>query len=251
MLSVIIITKNEENNIERCLKSVQWADELIVLDSGSTDNTVSIAKKFTDKVYSNAEWQGYGVQKQRALNYASGKWILNLDADESVDETLKKQLLEIMVADEVDACRVPIQMYFYNQPLKYSWAPKRHVRLFKKEGAYFSEDIVHEKIVLPDCANIKQLDYPIAHHSFQDISHALYKINKYSSYTAHIRLQKKQSASLGKVIGATGWMFLRCYLLQKGFLDGKAGFLMAVFNAQGTFYRGMKQIYPDKVPIDQ
>ena len=244
MLTVIIIAKNEQRNIRRCLESVAWADELIVLDSGSTDDTIAIAREFTNNVFST-DWLGYGIQKQRALERATGNWLLNLDADESVDGRLKNQIINVMAEDSVDACRIPIQMYFCGEPLRFSSSPKRHIRLFKREGACYSTDIVHEKIILPTSARIGQLSVPIMHHSFQDVSHALYKINRYSSYSAKIRIKANKDASLCKSLASSSWMFFRCYFLQRGFMDGRVGFLFALFNAQGSLYRGIKQIYPD------
>ncbi|STX28367.1 lipopolysaccharide biosynthesis glycosyltransferase [Legionella beliardensis] len=245
MLSVIIISKNEEANIKRCLESVSFADEIVVLDSGSTDKTIEIAQKYTENVYTSEDWYGYGVQKQRALNLATGDWVLNLDADESVSEHLRTAIEEAMESDEADAYRIPICMNFYGKPLRYSSSPTRHIRLFKREGARYSDDIVHEKIILPAEARISKLTLPIMHHSFRDVSHALYKINRYTSYSAKIRSQKGDPPGIVKILFSTGWMFFRCFYLQRGFMDGVAGFLLAVFNAQGTFYRGIKQLYPD------
>lgn len=245
MLSVIIITKNEAHNIERCLKSVAWAEEVIIVDSGSTDNTLEIAQQYTSHVYS-ADWRGYGVQKQRALEYATGDWVLNLDADESVSSDLKDAIVEAMASSAADAYRVPIRMKFYGQLLKYSSSPKRHVRLFKREGAKFSNDVVHEKIILPRNARIGKLTECIVHQSFQDLRHALLKMNQYSSYTAKARLKAKGQSSLLMAIVAAGWMFFRCFVLQRGFLDGQAGFVLAVLNMEGAFYRAMKQVYPDR-----
>lgn len=245
MLTVVIIAKNEEMNIRRCLESVCWADEIVVLDSGSDDNTLAIAKEFTDKVFST-DWQGYGIQKQRALAHATGEWVLNLDADESVDAHLKKSIQAAMKNNEADAYRIPIRMCFYDKPLRYTSSPKRHVRLFKREGARYSDDLVHEKIVLPKDARIGRIVEPIMHYSFKDVSHVLYKINRYSSYSANIRIQEKQKTSLLKTLLGTSWMFFRCYVLQRGFLDGREGFIFAVFSAQGAFYRGLKQLYVDR-----
>ena len=217
MLSVVVIAKNEAHNIGRCLESVQWADELIVLDSGSKDATVSIAREFTPHVH-QTDWQGYGVQKQRALAYATSDWVLN---------------------------RIPIRLCFYGKPLRFSSSPTRHVRLFKREGADYSADIVHEKIVLPPEAKIGRLKHPIIHHSYKDVSHVLEKINRYSSYSAKIRLVEKRKKPFVLTLLGTMWMFFRCYILQGGIWDGREGFLFAVFNALGTFFRGVKQIYPD------
>jgi glycosyltransferase involved in cell wall biosynthesis len=244
-LSVTIITKNEEHNIRRCLESVQFADELIVLDSGSVDNTIAIAREYTEHVYSTEDWQGYGVQKQRALEKTTGDWVLNLDADEAISEQLQQEIIQAMTSDKADAYRIEICMNFYNQSLKYSSSPKRHARLFKRKNAYFSADIVHEKIILPEGSRIGTLSSPIMHHSFKDVSHMLYKMNKYSSYSAKTYVLKKRKPSFTKILASTSWMFFRCYILQRGFLDGKVGFLFSVFNAQGTFYRGIKQLYQD------
>ena len=170
---------------------------------------------------------------------------VNIDADETVTASLRKAILSVMNTDEADAYRIPISMFFYNKLLKYSSSPKRHIRLFKRQGAKFSNDIVHEKIILPKNARIAQMHESLVHHSFQDISHVLYKINKYSSYSAKILIQKQKNISILKIVLGSCWMFFRCYFLQRGFLDGKEGFLLAIFNAQGSFYRGIKQQYRD------
>ncbi len=243
-LSVIIIAKNEEPNIRRCLESVKFADEVIVLDSGSSDNTIAIAKEYTPHVFST-DWQGYGVQKQRALAKATSDWVLNLDADEAVSPELQHEILKAIASDSADAYRIAIRMNFYNQPLKYSYSPKRHARLFKREGAYFSKDIVHEKIVLPAGAKLGKLKHAIMHHSFIDVSHMLYKLNRYSSYSAKTYMNRKRGAGFIKTLVSSSWMFFRCYILQRGFLDGKLGFLFAAYSAQGAFYRGIKQLYQD------
>jgi glycosyltransferase involved in cell wall biosynthesis len=243
-ISVIIIAKNEATLIANCLESVKWADEIIVLDSGSTDNTVEIAKKYTPFVYIT-DWQGYGIQKQRALEKASGDWVLNIDADEEVTESLKNKLLEV-VNSSVDACRIPINLMFYQKMMKYSWSPFRHIRFFKREGASYEDKIIHESVKLPKGSQVIQLKEILKHYSFPDVHHALYKINKYSSYTAKIRCQQGKSSSMPKAIFGSLWMFFRCYIVQWGFLDGKSGFLLAVLNSQGSFYRAIKQIYREE-----
>ena len=245
MLSVIIITKNEEINIRRCLDSVKWADEIIVVDSGSRDKTVAIALEYTDKVYEN-NWQGFGIQKQRALSHATGDWVLNLDADEAIDDALKNEIIKVMSKDTPTAYRIPIRMYFYGKPMRYSASPKRHVRLFKREGARYSDDIVHEKILLPGGSSVGEIKIPIMHFSYRDITHALYKINLYSSLSAKIRIKENKLAGLIKTFIGTAWMFFRCFILQRGFMDGQDGLVLAILNAQGTLNRGLKQLYPDR-----
>lgn len=245
MLSVIVITKNEAHNLARCLDSVVGlADEIIVLDSGSDDETVEIAKRYTSRVYV-APWEGYGLQKQRALSYATGQWVLNLDADESVDAKLRESITRAIASDEQDAYRIPIQMCFYGKRLKFSSSPSRHVRLFKRMGANYSNAIVHEKVLLPQDSRIGKIKEPILHHSFKDISQMIQKLDKYSSYSAKIKLEKRQKTTISMACLSSFWMFFRCYFLQLGMLDGKMGLLFAVYHANASFYRAVKQVYPD------
>lgn len=244
MLSVIVIVKNEAENLRRCLNSVKWADEIIVLDSGSSDNSVATAKEFTDKVY-QTDWQGYGIQKQRALEYATSNWVLNLDADESVNNELKESIISAINDNKADAYRIPILLNFYDKPLYYSWCPKRHLRLFKRDGARYSDNLIHEAVVLPPKARIAKMKTAIQHHSFRDVSHALDKMNVYSSYSATMR-KKNRSPNFLRTLLGSWWMFFRCYFIQGGFLEGRDGFLLAVLSAEGSFYRGIKLIYEDK-----
>lgn len=246
MLSVIIIAKNEEANIRHCLESVRFADEIIVVDSGSTDSTVAIAREYTDKVLVT-DWRGYGIQKQRALNLATGKWVLNLDADETVTAALQKSILEKTQMDKADAYRVPVYFNFYGRLLKRSCCPKRHIRLYKRAGAHYTSKIVHEEVIVPKNARIGQLAAGIEHRSFQDLSHALYKMNRYTSYSAKIRIQNQTKPSMLKAILGGLAMFIRCYVLQAGFLEGRDGFLLAVFNSHSSFYRHAKVIYQDRL----
>lgn len=242
-LSVIVIVKNEAANLARCLDSVKWADEIIVLDSGSTDNSVEIAKTFTDKVY-ETDWPGYGIQKERALSRATGTWVLNLDADESVTEPLQKAIRAAIQQDHADAYRIPILLNFYGKQLYYSCSPKGHIRLFKRAGAHYSENIVHESILLPPQVRVGKLKAPIHHHSYQDVTHALHKMNIYASYSAVIRKKNRKPSFFKSIINGC-WMFFRCYFVQGGFLEGREGFLFAVLSAEGSFYRGIKLIYQD------
>jgi len=245
MLSVIIITKNEEDNIRRCLNSIRWVDEVIIVDSGSTDRTLDIAKEYTNKVYST-DWQGYGIQKQRALDKATGTWVLNLDADECVSEQLKQDICTALKRNDVDAYRLPIHLRFYNKTLSHSWSPKNHIRLFKRKGARYTDKIVHEEILLPSHAKVGKLQNAIEHYCLKDISHALYKMNLYSSHSAEINRKKNKSPRFLKTLLSSWWMFFRCYFIQGGVLEGRDGFLLAVLSAQGSFYRGVKTIYHDQ-----
>lgn len=246
MLSVIIITQNEAHILADCLEAIKWADEIIIVDSGSTDNTREIAKKYTPHVFLETDWQGYGIQKQRALEKATGDWVLNVDADEIVSEALKNKLQTIMRDDAIDACRIPVLQMFNNQLLKHSGSPKRHIRFFKREGVVYEAKTVHEGVILRPDSMVIQLKEPLFHYSFRDFSDALDKLNRYSSYTAKMRIEKKRPVNLTTAIISSLWMFLKVYVIKGGFLDGKLGFIFAAWHVEGTFYRAIKQMYPDK-----
>lgn len=247
MISVVLITKNEADNIDTCLQSVLWADEIIMVDSGSTDDTVNKAKKYGIKIY-EASWQGFGLQKQLALSYATQDWVLNIDADEVVSSQLASEIkCKLVKYPDVDAWQIPIKMSFYGKTLKYALKTNRHIRLFRRSHASYSSDPVHEKIILPKNCKIARMKRHIIHESYKDLSEALYKMNYYSSLTAMNKYKKAGfKKSIIAVLLSSLWMFIRCYIIQLGFIDGKAGLLMAIYFSHGSFYRGMKNIYPDK-----
>ena len=180
MLSVIIITKNEEHHIERCLKSVAWAAQVIVVDSGSTDQTVAIAKKMGAEVL-ETDWPGFGIQKQRALDLATQEWVLNLDADEFLEESAQQNIQNALEQTDVDAYQLPIMMIFKNQRMRFAGCEKRHIRLFRRNKASYSTDKVHEKILLSKHATIKKSPIKILHESYRDWFDAIDKMNVYSS----------------------------------------------------------------------
>lgn len=243
MLSVIIITKNEEQQIARCIHSVAWASQIVVVDSGSTDNTVKIAKQLGAEVL-ETDWPGYGIQKQRALALAREPWVLCLDADEFLEDSAEAKFKKMIESNHADAYQLPIMMIFQNKPLKFAGCEARHIRLFKRKGAEFSNDKVHEKILLPSTSTIKKTKLKIFHESYQDWTDALNKMNLYSSLSANNK--KNSSSSLLYAFRNSIWLFIKNFILKKWFLDGKIGLIFAVYQAQGSWYRHLKQIYPDK-----
>jgi len=148
-ISVVIITKNEEANIERCLRSVDWADEIIVLDSGSTDRTVEISQELGARVSVTADWPGFGPQKNRALEQATGDWVLSLDADEWVTPDLREEILNVISGPEgAVGFRVPRLSSFCGRFMRHSgWWPDYVTRLFRRGAAKFSDDVVHERVI--------------------------------------------------------------------------------------------------------
>ena len=239
MISVIIITKNEEKHIARCISSVGFADEVIVVDSGSTDNTVNIAKELGAKVFIRTDWEGYGIQKQRALNECTQQWVLSLDADEFIaNDQEAKKIQAAILNDSVDAYRLKILMMFNTQVLKHAGKDTKHIRLFQREKAKFNENIVHEKVCLSPGARIKSANATIIHESYSSWEEALYKLNNYSSLSA--KMSKLKKSSIQKAIFASLWMFFKNYIIKTWFMDGQTGFTLAVYQAQGSWYRHLK-----------
>ncbi len=242
-LSVIIISYNEEDRIERCLESVApVADEIIVVDSGSTDATVTIARRYTDKVFVT-DWPGYGPQKQRALERATGDWVLSIDCDEALDERMQHALKALLMQIQIPQVgfKLPWAVTIYGKRLDYGRSARAPLRLFRRQGARFTADQVHETVQLPD-GPIGKLPGRLLHFTHRDFGHALQKSAKY----AWLGAQKRYAAGVkgGGLFVAllrSIWVFLHIYVLRGGFLDGPVGFLVAATYSQGAFnkYAGL------------
>ena len=179
-LSVIIITKNEEQNMRSCLEAVSWADEIIVVDSGSTDNTVAICKELGAKALV-MDWPGFGSQKNRALALATGDWVLSLDADERVSAELRQEIqLTVANPGENLAFRLPRSSSYCGRAMRHSgWWPDYITRLFKRGHARFSDDLVHERLIVN--GKTGTLKQPLLHQAFRDLEQVLQKLNDYST----------------------------------------------------------------------
>jgi glycosyltransferase involved in cell wall biosynthesis len=245
-LSVIIITKNEADNIRACLESVAWADEIVVVDSGSSDGTVNICKALGAQVHTTTDWPGFGIQKNRALSHATGEWVLSLDADERVTPELCSEI-EAALNDPHGhaAFRVPRLSSFCGRYMRHSgWYPDYVTRLFHRGEAEFSDDLVHEQLVVRGA--VGTLKQHLLHNTFHDLEQLLAKINHYSTAGAQILHEKNKTASLKKAVAHAVWAFFRTYLLRAGFLDGREGFMVAVSTAEGTYYRYTKLMLLNK-----
>ncbi len=239
MLSVIIITKNEAQRIRHCLESVSWADEIILVDSGSVDATVAIAQEFTPKIIVT-DWPGFGKQKNRALAHATGDWVFSIDADEWVDAALQQEIQAIIADPRAMAA------YFIPRRTQYLGAWVDHgdagqdkvIRLFKRGQAQFSEDVVHERVLVNGAVGV--LKNPLLHNSYRSIEELIERMNRYSTLSANSRWAKGQSSSLRKAIWRGVWAFIRSYILRRGFLDGRIGFVVAVSSAESSYYRHLK-----------
>jgi glycosyltransferase involved in cell wall biosynthesis len=238
-LSVIVITKNEAHSIQACLQSVAFADQLVVLDSGSTDGTVEKAQNLGAQVSVNADWQGFGVQKNRALALATGQWVLAIDADERLTPELQADIVAAMRSPDFDVYRLSRLSSYCGQIMRYSgWYPDHTARFFKRGFAEFSNDLVHEKLVTS--RPIGKLSGHLLHNSFTNFEAVLDKANRYSTAGAQIGFAQGKKASLGKALGHGLWAFFRTYVLRLGFLDGRMGLVLAISNAEGTYYRYLK-----------
>lgn len=238
-LSVVLITLNEAERLRATLDAVAWADEIVVLDAGSTDTTLAIAREFTDKVWVNADWQGFGVQKNRALELATGDWVLSLDADEVVSPELAAEIQATLQNPDAEAYAIPRLSSFLGREMRHSgWWPDEVLRLFRRGTAQFSADVVHERLLTE--GTVGRLQHALQHASFSSLEQVLDKVNRYSSAGAERLQAQGRRANLGTAIGRGLWTFFRTYILKAGFLDGREGFMLAVSNAEGVYYRYLK-----------
>ncbi len=240
MLSVTIITKNEEDAIADCLASVSWADEIIVVDSGSTDKTIEICKAHGAKVRIANEWPGFGPQKNLALSLASHDWVLSIDADERLSSNLRDEIQQVLSLNlQNTAFRIPRSSSYCGQFMRHSgWSPDYVLRLFPRLTAKFSDDVVHEHVIFN--GEVRTLKNPILHISYTDLEEVLDKTNRYSSDGAQMFADRGKKSSLSKAVLHGLWAFFRTYVLRLGFLDGCMGFVLAVSNAETTYYRYLK-----------
>lgn len=241
LLSVTVITRNEAHRIGRCLESVAFADERVVLDSGSTDDTVALARSLGARVIQSADWPGFGPQKNRALDLATQPWVLSIDADERVTPALREEILAVLStgASAADAWSMPRRSSFCGQFMAHSgWYPDRVTRLFRRGSARFSDDLVHERVVVQ--GRPAQLRNDLLHESFRTLESVLDKANSYSTAGARKMLAEGRRGSLGSALAHGLWAFLRTYVLRLGFLDGRLGLALAIAHAEGTYYRYLK-----------
>jgi len=242
-ISATIITKNEEKHIKDCIESVLWTDEIIILDSGSTDNTLKICKQYTPKVkLFETDWQGFGKQKTRALEQTTSEWILSIDADERVTPELKEEILQTLKQPSFEAYKIPMQNHFLRKPLKFCCGSDYHIRLAKKSSCKFTDDVVHEQMIISGNSggNIGKLQKKLNHFSIDKLEESIEKINNYSTLGALKLKQNKENVRPIHAFGHALWIFIKIYFLRLGFLDGLPGFVFAFSNLEGTFYKYIK-----------
>lgn len=240
-ISAIIITLNEEKNIANCLASLEFADEIIVVDSGSVDHTEEICRANPRVRFFNQEWLGYGQQKNSALERAANQWILSLDADELVTPELAAEIRDVVMDSRCDGYTVRRKNFYRGQWVRHSgWWPDPVLRLFRKDKGVFSDRVVHESVELN--GQTGHLNGCLEHHSFSCVSDFLRKADGYSSLGAQMMQKQEKHASVFFALLKSAATFFKTLLLKRGFLDGYPGVLIAYSNAAGVFYRCIKLI---------
>jgi glycosyltransferase involved in cell wall biosynthesis len=240
-LSLVVITRNAEEHLARCLKSVPFAADVVVLDSGSCDSTVQIAEAAGARVFQE-EWRGFGPQKQRATELARTDWVLNLDADEALSEASQRELERLLSADEdelkSDAFAFPRLSFHMGRWIRHGgWYPDWQVRLYDRRRATWSKAQIHEKV---QAGSISRLQGPILHWVFRDLHHQVETNNRYSSLGSSQLLEKGQRFSPFKLILKPCFKFAETYIWKRGFLDGLPGFVIAVGAAYSVFLKWAK-----------
>lgn len=239
-ISAVVITFNEENNIEAAIQSVAGiASEVIVVDSGSTDKTVKIAKKYTDHVFER-KWTNYADQKNFGNSHAAGPWILSLDSDERVSPDLRAELLKLK--GEEPSCSgfsVARQVFYLGKWIRHSgWYPDRRIRLFRKDHAHWEGEYIHEKLVV--AGEIKKLKGAIHHFTYRNIGEHLTRINHFSDLGAQKLYAHKKKCRWYHLLFLPCFRFTKSYFLKLGFLDGFAGLVISVLNGYAIFSRYAK-----------
>ena len=242
-LSVIIITKNEATHIAACLASVSFADEIIVLDSGSTDGTVELARSLGAQVHQSGDWPGFGPQKNRALALATKDWVFSIDADERVTPALREEIIETLRAPQRNGYEVLRLSEFCGKPIRHSgWWPDPILRLFRRESGKFNDVLVHESVTLAD-GKPDRLHSHLLHYPHPTLDSLIDKVNRYSGEAAKMMFAEGERAGLPKIVLHSVWTFIRIYFLRLGFLDGRHGFVLAATAASGNFLRYSKLMF--------
>ena len=239
-LSVTIITYNEEKNIVAALESIKWANEIIVVDSNSTDNTIKLAKQFTDKVIIRS-WPGYAAQKQFATEQATSEWILSIDADEQVTIELAKEIQKVISDSNntYDGFYLSRQNYYLNKAIYHSgWSPDYQLRLYRRGKGFWQGDFVHESVKVN--GNVGKLKAKLSHYSIQSLAAHHNRLNSYTTLAANDLVSRSKKVSsldllLRPIIAA-----FRSYFWRLGFLDGFAGIIIAYFAAYYVFLKYAK-----------
>ena len=240
-LAVALIVKNEAENLHDCLASVVgWVDEIVVLDSGSTDTTLNIAQTFNARIFINTDWQGFGKQRQLAQSYVQSEWVLWLDADERVTPELRAeiqwQLQNSLSANTVFA--IPRLSWAFGRFIRHSgWYPDYVLRFYPKDLTHYDDSLVHEKVIILSNTAIKRLQNHITHYPYRDIQHYFIKTSGYLSSWAQQKHAQGKTTTLLQAFTHSLACFIRMYIFKAGILDGSQGFILATIGTYTTFIK--------------
>ena len=239
-LAAVLIVKNEALQLETCLQAVQaWVDEINVIDSGSNDETENIARKFGAQFFVDPDWQGFGVQRQRAQKYCTADWLFWVDADEVVSPELQKSIKTAVAANATHTVyRVNRLSWVFGRYIRHSgWHPDRVVRLYPKALTQYNDSLVHEHVIVPPKCVVKDLRGDLLHFTYRSVEHYLVKSAHYARAWADKRTQQGRNASLLQGVAHAAGCFIKMYLIRQGFRDGRAGFLLAILSAHSAFVK--------------
>ncbi|MBL6997495.1 MAG: glycosyltransferase family 2 protein [Phycisphaerales bacterium] len=229
-LSVILITKNEEVDLPACLKSVAFADEIIIVDNGSTDRTPEIAQEFGAKFFTE-KWHGFGPQKNLSLSKATCDWVFSIDADEVVPEKLANEIKKTIENPVYCGYDISRTTTFCGKKVRFGdWGRDKVLRLFRRGSGSFTNDQLHERVVVTGV--VGKLNCSMIHNSISSIEDAKEKMVSYATISA-----KERKGSMLKAITRGFWTFYRSYILRFGWLDGWSGYQIARLSAKGTYLR--------------
>lgn len=238
-ISAVIITKDEEANIERCLLSLDWVDEIVVVDSGSKDNTLAIAQKFDCRII-NTEWLGFGPTKKLAVNSAQNDWVLSIDADEEVTPELKEEIKNIFDSGNLlQGYRIKWLSFYLNKWIKHSgWNRNFKLKLFNRKYGNFNDAMIHEKVLLN--GKIGRLKSELKHYTYPDLKTVMNKTISYADIGARGLAEKNKSPSLYSAYFHGASVFIKLYFLNLGFLDGRIGIVLATNYAFAAYLKYLR-----------
>jgi len=240
-ISAVVITKNEARNVERCLRSLApVADEILVVDDHSTDETVALCERLGARVV-RQPWLGFGPQKNLGNGLARHDWILSVDADEALDEELQAAIREARARGLSGAYQVTRLNSYYGRFIRHGLEyPDRKVRLFPRSRARWNDSLVHEGLVLDERLSVTRLGGHLLHYTYADVAEHVAKANRYTSLAAEEAFRRGARPSLARMLGSPATVFLKAYLLRRGFLDGLHGLVLSVLHAHGAFLKYVK-----------
>lgn len=239
-ISAVLITLNAAAHLSECLAGLKWCDETVVLDGGSRDATEKICREYGARFHTELRWAGFGVQKSRVVTLATGEWIFSIDADEICTPQLRAQIERAVASPgKAVAFEMPRRSSFCGHWMRHGgWWPDHVTRLFRRGAARFSDDLVHERLIVTGA--VSRLDSPLLHYTYDTMHQALEKQDRYSTLGAQKAFEQRQRATPFSAVMHGLWTFVRTYFLRLGLLDGRAGLMLANYNARTTYLRYLK-----------